>query len=142
MSAKKTSSLSIADKLNDKQKEELLKEDRRYHFVLLGLSIKKYHLRNEIKRFRVITYQRLLNYTIRLNYSNWEGNLRDDVTSNPKRYLEPLINKTEDRELIEKYKSFNNNELASYIIEEKLREFDPLVYRFHHTFKISDLGHK
>lgn len=135
MSAKKISSLSIADKLNDKQKEELLKEDYRYHFVLLGLSIKKFHLRNKIKIYRVITYQRLLNYTIRLNYSNWEGNLRDDVTSNPKRYLASLINKTEDRELIEKYKSFNNNDLASHIIEEKLREFDPLVYRFHTTFK-------
>lgn len=131
MKANKVSSLSIVNQLSDKQKEELLEEDHRYYFLLLGLEVRKVHQRKEIEIYRDITYQRLLRYTIRLNYSNWESNLRDDVTSKPKQYLKSLINETEDIELIERYKSFNKNELASHIIEEKLREFDPLVHRFH-----------
>ena len=131
MKANKVSSLSIVNQLSDKQKEELLEEDHRYYFLLLGLEVRKVHQRKEIEIYRDITYQRLLRYTIRLNYSNWESNLRDDVTSKPKQYLKSLINETDDIELIERYKSFNKNELASHIIEEKLREFDPLVHRFH-----------
>lgn len=131
MKANKVSSLSIVNQLSDNQKEELLEEDHRYYFLLLGLEVRKVHQRKEIEIYRDITYQRLLRYTIRLNYSNWESNLRDEVTSKPKQYLKSLINETDDIALIERYKSFNKNELASHIIEEKLREFDPLVHRFH-----------
>ena len=131
MKANKVSSLSIVNQLSDNQKEELLEEDHRYYFLLLGLEVRKVHQRKEIEIYRDITYQRLLRYTIRLNYSNWESNLRDEVTSKPKQYLKSLINETDDIALIERYKSFNKNELASHIIEEKLRKFDPLVHRFH-----------